>query len=138
MRSLTATEQRIATLLADGVPRTKGQIATTISTDGGFTALQQAARETTAALGGLRSRNLVQQLVYETHVGDLHERSERYVLASTVVPVCLPCWRQRWSMDDPPPRVEGWTRTLCVLCGRQTNHGVHVSSKEAQEIQAAS
>jgi hypothetical protein len=43
------------------------------------------------------------------------------------VAICLPCWRERFGLDEPvPPPLADWPREHCEICGRETTRGLYL------------
>ena len=50
------------------------------------------------------------------------------------VPICLPCWRRRFGLDEalPPPPSHDWPEECCEVCGKRTNNGLYLLRGEAK------
>lgn len=136
---MPTTVDLIRELLADGKPRTAGEITEGIGQGKDFITRRQIGREVQRALLELRRAEAVLRLSYEEGYYKMEAPFDvaRFVDSSTVAPICLPCWRKKWSMTETPPHVTGFPGKLCSLCGKRTNHGGYASISEIEERRAA-
>jgi len=43
------------------------------------------------------------------------------------LPICLPCWHDRFGInEDPPPPPRDWILEVCTVCGRETTAGLYL------------
>jgi hypothetical protein len=44
------------------------------------------------------------------------------------LPICLPCYRERFGLDEPVPHPppKPWPTELCTACGRETTAGLYL------------
>lgn len=48
------------------------------------------------------------------------------------LPICLPCWRERFGMTaELPPPPGDWMLEQCEVCGRETNAGLYLLRGDA-------